>query len=643
MQMSRKNQINAILAACCFATLVSFIPSYLAGVKNQLTGGDWFGLTAFLLAGYLLAGVLLGVVGVLLGWICHELLRRVRRNPSMGYEPTAGLLALWVGLAAYTIFRRMSSIDGKWTIADQRSWALVAIQFAVGIIIYLIALAMLNRHAALVRAITRPRAVLALLAVGVGFYVLASMLASHNARETVAAGQHQFTQQTTGQSVNHRRVLLIGIDGASWDYVQAMMARGELPTLASMAQRGVAAPLASFVPSASPLIWNSIATGVEPARHGIVDFFEFRFPWTAQPLMLRGLPLGSGLGGLVKISMRCGIVQRRTASQYSCKLPRIWDIVGHTAGSVAVIGWWATHPAQAQVGTMISDAFYYQYRARDYNEFHHGERKTTSHTPSLTVDSVSPVTRIKALDALRVTPDDITDQDIRTFMDATDEDIKVMRNPQLERKHILDQFLFLYSMDQTHLNLTLHLLKANPSLNLVTPYFRGIDIASHEALQYGTPMSPESSPGKYGDLIRRYYIYTDGLIKQLVDAAGPQATVVVVSDHGFEKEPDGSYHHHYSPDGILFAAGPGIKQGGTVVDASVYDVFPTLLYLFDLAIPADIEGRPLVGLFEKPHTQEHPIATVPSYGLAAKVIARPQAGPDGAEAAERLRALGYAD
>lgn len=70
------------------------------------------------------------------------------------------------------------------------------------------------------------------------------------------------------------RVLVVGIDGAPPALVRRWMADGELPTLARLREDGVFGTLRSTPNMTSPSAWTSIATGVNPGRHGIVGFFD---------------------------------------------------------------------------------------------------------------------------------------------------------------------------------------------------------------------------------------------------------------------------------------------------------------------------------------------------------------------------------
>jgi predicted AlkP superfamily phosphohydrolase/phosphomutase len=68
------------------------------------------------------------------------------------------------------------------------------------------------------------------------------------------------------------KVLLIGLDGMTFDIARPLMDGGEMPTLAALERRGVSATLLSTYPPISAPAWVTFLTGNNPGRHGIFNF-----------------------------------------------------------------------------------------------------------------------------------------------------------------------------------------------------------------------------------------------------------------------------------------------------------------------------------------------------------------------------------
>ena len=71
-----------------------------------------------------------------------------------------------------------------------------------------------------------------------------------------------------------RPLLVLGLDGASFDVIDPLVRAGRLPTLGAWCLRGVAAPLASTTPPMSFPAWSTFATGLAPGHHGLFDFTQ---------------------------------------------------------------------------------------------------------------------------------------------------------------------------------------------------------------------------------------------------------------------------------------------------------------------------------------------------------------------------------
>jgi predicted AlkP superfamily phosphohydrolase/phosphomutase len=75
-------------------------------------------------------------------------------------------------------------------------------------------------------------------------------------------------------SARLRPLLVLGLDGASFDVIDPLARAGRLPELAAWRARGSATPLASTLPPMSFPAWSSFATGLDPGEHGLFDFTQ---------------------------------------------------------------------------------------------------------------------------------------------------------------------------------------------------------------------------------------------------------------------------------------------------------------------------------------------------------------------------------
>ncbi|MFN8545919.1 MAG: alkaline phosphatase family protein [Candidatus Binatia bacterium] len=121
-------------------------------------------------------------------------------------------------------------------------------------------------------------------------------------------------------------LLVIGLDGATLDLVGPWAAAGRLPHLARLLGAGAWARLASTVPPATFPAWTSLFTGVNPGRHGVLDFTE-RVPGTWRMRLVTGR-------------------HRR--------VPALWNRMAAAGRRVAVLTVPATYPPEPVPGIMVS-------------------------------------------------------------------------------------------------------------------------------------------------------------------------------------------------------------------------------------------------------------------------------------------------
>lgn len=70
-----------------------------------------------------------------------------------------------------------------------------------------------------------------------------------------------------------KRVLVIGLDGATFDLIRPWVEEGRLPNLATLIHEGATANLQSTIPPITGPAWMSFATGRRPNNHKVFEFY----------------------------------------------------------------------------------------------------------------------------------------------------------------------------------------------------------------------------------------------------------------------------------------------------------------------------------------------------------------------------------
>lgn len=415
------------------------------------------------------------------------------------------------------------------------------------------------------------------------------------------------------------KILLVGLDGADWNIVDPLLRRGAMPHLARLIRDGARGRMRTMAPMLSPVLWTSMATGVVPARHGILDFVT---P-TGRPG--ETAPVGSA--------------QRRVKA--------FWNMLTERGIGIGVVGWWATWPAETVDGFIVSDRVAYQIVGTRPAQERDREGK------------VSPA----ALDALvlaaAVAPESITPTDLAPFMSLPADESSLGAEPA----RLVGQFKTVLASGRTYVAAALALhARVQPRVTAV--YLEGTDTVGHLFMPYAPPplagVDPEGQR-RFGRAVDAYYEHADALLGRLIEGIRPE-TVLVVSDHGFrtgENRPltesrigygaAADWHRKY---GIFVLQGPAFRKGAEVDEASILDLTPTLLRLLGLPVGEDMDGRPIESAFAPEWLAAHAAAYVPTWEGGAPVAIAGGATGEGAGAAspdvegdaerlQKLRDLGY--
>jgi predicted AlkP superfamily phosphohydrolase/phosphomutase len=72
-----------------------------------------------------------------------------------------------------------------------------------------------------------------------------------------------------------QKVLIIGLDGATFDVLGPIMDQGLMPNMKYIVETGTSGILNSTKPPITPAAWTTFMTGMGPGRHGVIDFERY--------------------------------------------------------------------------------------------------------------------------------------------------------------------------------------------------------------------------------------------------------------------------------------------------------------------------------------------------------------------------------
>lgn len=355
-----------------------------------------------------------------------------------------------------------------------------------------------------------------------------------------------------------KRLLIVGWDAADWMMIDPLVAKGAMPTFARLIRDGVRSDLGTLEPKLSPLLWTSIATGKTADKHGILNFVEPK-------------PDGSGL---------------RLASSTSRKCKALWNILSQSGLRTNVVGWYASHPAEPIHGSVVS------------NLICEGDPAQASAPWPVPAGLTHPATLADAVAGCRVRSRDFEREALAEILPDLP--------PGMRDDGRIRTLCSLMAVAASVERAASQRMRAGP-WDCTMAFFETIDTVGHHFMQYRPPRMrhvKESEMRAFGGVMDRVYRWHDAALARMIDAAGPDVTVVLLSDHGFHSdrhrpvladlpperrmEREASWHR---ATGVLVMSGPGVEAGQQPVTASILDVAPTALALLGLAAGADFDGR----------------------------------------------------
>jgi predicted AlkP superfamily phosphohydrolase/phosphomutase len=411
---------------------------------------------------------------------------------------------------------------------------------------------------------------------------------------------------------NKIKVVLIGVDGANWPTLDPLIEKGVLPFWKQLKAESAWTNLKTFRPTKSSVIWTCIATGTKMEKHGILDFAFL---------------------DKNNIKVPFSNAERRE--------PAIWQILSDFNKKCIVINWFVSHPPDDINGIMISDNF----------------RRVVARPPEKIdeyMESVKPSIYFHKL--IKYIQRDYNQVFKETGLpDYPELYTRLHPDKDFHQVPILKTYRSMVAQDFFVTNISEELYRTK-DFDLFATYIRMPDLVQHfSARMFDDKYTEELVTAlknksltkeqhdevirKIANIIEPAYKFAEDLLQTLITYKKYQdAYFIIASDHGFTLYPGGYNHYDLPPEyeppsGILMIKGPGIRPG-YLPDASVLDIAPTILNIFDLPVGKNMDGKVLYQALKLNRKVKYNVYTL------KKKLKRKKSKAD-EEAMKELESLGY--
>ncbi len=383
------------------------------------------------------------------------------------------------------------------------------------------------------------------------------------------------------------KLLVVGWDAADWAVMSPLIEAGRMPHLKGLIDRGVGGPLVVFEPYDATVSWNTLLTGSRSFVHRILSAYE---PDTRD------------------------IGQIRNTQSSTRRRQAIWKILSSAGRPSISIGFPASCPAEQVLGVSVSREFI---------------REVVCPPPRDT-RLVFPEDLTDRLSEMLVRPDQLDPDAYLSFIP------KARGIDQARDSRLVPLSLSLAETATTHSVATFCM--QDQAWAALVVHFPGIAQLQRSFMEYCAPRSAHvvaADVEMYGGVVDQAYQFHDMMLGRLLEIAGPDTNVMVVSAHGYVS---GSGRPNHAPQnaedleewhrrtGVLVMAGPAVKHEEFLDGATILDVLPTALSLLGVPAGRDMEGRVLSEALIEGHRT---VATVDTWELAAGTSVRQPPAPEG--------------
>jgi len=266
-------------------------------------------------------------------------------------------------------------------------------------------------------------------------------------------------------------LLIVGLDGASYDLCERWIEQGHLPNLARIKHEGKLLPLKSTIPSVSPVAWSTFMTGLNPGEHGVFGFFVPERPRPYEPP-----------------------TRFRPVNSRDCQGKRFWEKMNEAGLSTGIVGVPVTYPVQPVQGHMVA-----------------GLLAPNLSTPGATYPPGLGAEITAEVGPYRTVPHGI-------YAPGGEQALLRELHTCLELRGRLARYLL-----ESH-RCDVHVFVLYETDVVQHKMWRFMD-SSHPRYDY-------SAARQWGNAIRDVYAHADRIVGELMGQLGEQDTLVVLSDHG---------------------------------------------------------------------------------------------------------------
>ena len=579
---------GALLGPAAAIGLGARLPGLVSGLRD-----------AIVLALYL--AVFFAVAVAIASWVVSLAAAVFARTPDDRFasrSKQASRAAAWIftiaALLYLTLWWRNANAGFGWKAPLWTSFALVvavAISLLLGHAVRMATLAVLaaRTSGAVLPPVTARSWRVAAAGGALAFAGASALLMATASSDAGAAGLQPMTVVNSRAPI--RLIALDGFDPATYASLEP-----SLPNLQA-AFRGRRFILQSQDTSDPARAWTTIATGVPPDVHG-VRAIETRRVAGLRGAFARDARFGRLIGAASDLVR---LTQPSVVSSEQRHAKTIWEVAADAGLRTAVINWWATWPAPADTGVVVSD--------RGVLRLERGGALDAEIAPAAVYDSLReqwPAIRTKARHAAE-----------NAFPDRSDPQTTAI----LRRSAELDASIAAIAVE---INRSFAVQRQR--LDLVVVYFPGLDIAQNALLSPSAGAPSTSAMAGRVEALRSYYPFLDGVLAPLIQSQEYHPLMIVTQPGRVQT----------STGGLFVAAYTDANANGASASHSPMDVAPTVWAALGLPLSRELGGQP-IGITFMPSTYRY----VNTYGRPFADTAARTGKPLDQETIDRLRSLGY--